>query len=207
MSGNGKYQVSIDKDEPYFYLAERQYPSAQMTLFVHTAGDPAEMTGAVRAVVRAVAPSVPVYQAHTMREIFETHGLLPARMMAQIVGAMGAIGLALGVLGLYAVVAFAVTRRTREIGIRMALGATAESVLRGVLASGAKVTIAGIAIGLAGALALTRYFGEFLDRVNPRDPAAFLGVAVLLLGVAIAACWAPARRAASVDPAVTLKYE
>ncbi len=91
--------------------------------------------------------------------------------------------------------------------LSLALGATAESVLRGVLASGAKVTLAGIAIGLAGALALTRYFGEFLDRVNLRDPAAFLGVAMFLLGVAIAACWAPARRAASVDPAVTLKYE
>jgi putative ABC transport system permease protein len=207
VAGNGKYQSASDKFEPYLYIPERQMEPVPMTLFVYTASDPAHMASAIRAEVNAAAPDMPMYEVHTMKEIFEVHGLLPARGMAQMVGAMGAIGLVLGVLGLYAVAAFAVTRRTREIGIRMALGATAESVLRSVLASGVKVTLAGIAIGIGGALLLTRYFADYLDRVNPRDPAAFFGVSILLMLVAIAACWAPARRAARVDPAVTLKYE
>jgi predicted permease len=207
IAGNGKYQSAVDKFEPYLYLPERQQNLVPMTLLVYTAGDPESMVAAIRAEVKAVAPDMPMYEVHTMKEIFEVHGLLGARLMAQIVGAMGAIGLALGVLGLYAVVAFAVTRRTREIGIRMALGATAASVLRNVLASGVKVTLAGIAIGLAGAFELTRSAAEFLDRVDPHDPAAFLGVSILLLAVAMAACWVPARRASRVDPAVTLRYE
>ena len=206
IAGNGKYQSATDKFEPYLYIPDRQLDLVPMTLFAYTAGDPARMVSAIRAEVKAMAPDMPVYDVHTMKEIFEVHGLLGARLMAQMVGAMGAIGLTLGVLGLYAVVAFAVSRRTREIGIRMALGATASSVLRNVLASGVKVTLAGIAAGLVGAFALTRYVAEFLE-VDPRDPAAFFGVAILLLAVAVAACWAPARRASKVDPAVTLRYE
>lgn len=204
---NGKYQSALDSPRPYFYVPYRQVAPPAMTLFVHTAGEPAAMAPAIRKVVRAAGADVPAFEMHTMREIFDLHGLLASRVIAQIVGGTGAIGLALGVVGLYAVVAFTVTRRTREIGIRMALGATARSVLQGVLASGVKVTLAGVALGLAGAFALTRFFAEFLDRVNPRDPAAFAGVAILLVGVALAACWAPARRAAKVDPAITLRYE
>jgi ABC-type antimicrobial peptide transport system permease subunit len=178
-----------------------------MTLFVYTAGDPAAMSPAVREVAKSLGPDIPIGGVHTMQEFFDTHGMLGARLMAQLVGAMGAIGLTLGVLGVYAVVAFVVSRRTRELGIRMALGATAGSVLRGVLASGARVALAGIAIGLAGAFALTRYFTDFLDRVSPRDPMVFSGVAIFLLSAALAACWAPARRASRVDPAVTLRYD
>jgi predicted permease len=207
VAGNGKYQSSIDHFEPYLYVLNRQFMNPQMTLFVHTAGDPAAMTSAIREAVTAVAPDVPMFEAHTMREIFDGHGLLPARLMALMVGAMGAIGMLLGVLGLYAVVAFAVTRRTREIGIRMALGATAKSILRRVLAFGLTVTGAGAAIGLAGAFTLTRYVAEFLDGVGPRDPAAFFGVPAVLVAAALAACWTPARRASRVDPAITLHYE
>jgi predicted permease len=204
---DGKYQESIDEYEPYVYVPYRQQYLSLMSLFIHTEGDPAAMAPAIREVLKGLGQEVPVFGVRTMKEIFEGHGLLASRLMAQTVGAMGAIGLALGVLGLYAVVAFSVTRRTREIGIRMALGARPEWVLRSVLASGVKVTLAGIAIGTGGALALTRYFANYLDRVNPRDPAAFFGVPILLMLAAIAACWVPARRAASVDPAVTLKYE
>jgi len=207
IAGNGKYQVSVDKFEPYIYVLSRQFMNPEMTLFVYTAGDPAAMASAVRTVVKAVAPDVPVHEMHTMREIFEQHGLLPARMMALMVGTMGAIGLMLGVVGLYAVIAFAVTRRTREIGIRMALGSTAAAVLRGVLASGLRMTLAGVAVGLAGAFALTHYVAEFLDRVGPHDAMAFAGVPAVLLAAALLACWAPARRASRVDPAVTLRYE
>jgi ABC-type antimicrobial peptide transport system permease subunit len=142
-----------------------------------------------------------------MRETFEAHGLLASRLMAQMLGAMGMIGLVLGVSGLYAVVAFSVARGTKEIGIRMALGATTGSVLRRVLASGVKLAFTGACIGTAAALGLTRYLREFLDRVNPHDPAAFLGVSILLLCITLAACWIPARRATRVDPAITLRYD
>ena len=127
--------------------------------------------------------------------------------MAQMVGSTGIIGLLLGIAGLYAVVAFAVARGTREIGIRMALGATSRSVLRKVLASGAKLAVMGGAIGIGAALLLVRYLREFLDQVNPHDPATFVGVSILLIGVTLAACWIPARRASRVDPAITLRYE
>lgn len=207
IAGNGKYQVTVDRYEPYIYVPSRQFMNPQMTLFVYTAGDPAALAPAVRSEVKSVAPDVPMHEMHTMREVFEEHGLLPARLMAQMVGTMGAIGLTLGVVGLYAVIAFAVTRRTREIGVRMALGATAASVLRNVLSSGARLTLTGIAIGLAGAFLLTRYLAEFLDRVSPRDAMAFAGVPAVLLAVALLACWAPARRASRVDPTVTLRYE
>jgi predicted permease len=207
IAGNGKYESAIDKFEPYLYVPERQLNLLPMTLFVYTAVDPERMVNAIRSEVKAVALDMPVYGVHTMKEIFEVHGLLGARMMAQMVGTMGAIGLTLGVLGVYAVMAFAVTRRTREIGIRMALGATAASMLRNVLATAAKVTLAGIAFGLAGAFIFVRYIAEFLDRVDPHDPLAFIGVSISLLAVAIAACWVPARRASKVDPAVTLRYE
>ncbi len=207
IAGNGKYQVTVDQYQSYIYLLSRQHPNPAMTLFVYTAGDPAAMAPAIRAAVNAISADVPVHEFHTMREIFEQHGLMPARLMAQLVGTMGAIGLTLGVLGLYAVIAFAVSRRTREIGIRMALGATARSILRGVLSSGVRVTLAGLATGLLAAFLLTRYMAEFLDRVGPHDALSFAGVPVVLLAAALAACWVPARRASRVDPAVTLRYE
>lgn len=207
IAGNGKYQVTVDQYQPYIYLPNRQHPNPEMTLFVYTAGDPAAMAPALRAAVNTVSADVPVHEFHTMREIFEQHGLMPARLMAQLVGTMGAIGLALGALGLYAVIAFAVTRRTREIGVRMALGATAPSILRSVLTSGVRMTLAGVAAGILAAYFLTRYVAEFLDRVGPRDALAFAGVPLILLAAALAACWIPARRASRVDPAVTLRYE
>lgn len=207
IAGNGKYQVTVDEYQPYIYLASRQSLNPAMTLFVYTAGDPAAMAPAIRAAVNTISADVPVHEFHTMREMFEQHGLLPARLMAQMVGTMGVIGLALGVLGLYAVIAFAVSRRTREIGIRMALGAPARSILRSVLTSGVRVTLAGVAAGLLGAFFLTRFAAEFLDRVGPHDFLAFAGVPAILLAAAVAACWVPARRASKVDPSVTLRYE
>lgn len=207
IAGNGKYQVSVDRYEPYIYVPSRQFRNPEMTLFVYTAGDPAAMAPAIRAAINAVSPDVPVHELHTMREIFEQHGLLPARIEAQLVGSMGVIGLLLGVLGLYAVIAFAVARQTREIGIRMALGAAARAILRDVLGSGIRVTLAGVASGLLAAFLLTRFMAEFLDRVGPHDVLAFAGVPVLLLAAALAACWVPARRASRVDPAITLRYE
>ena len=203
----GKYQETIDLPAPYLYLPFPQQFRSNMALFVHTAGDPLNFAPTLRREVQSLAPDVPVYSIHSMRETFDAHGLLGSRVMAQMVGSTGIIGLLLGVAGLYAVVAFAVARGTREIGIRMALGATSGSVLRKVLASGAKLAIIGGAFGIGAALLLVRYLREFLDQVNPHDPATFVGVSILLIGVTLAACWIPARRASRVDPAITLRYE
>jgi predicted permease len=203
---DGKYQAANDLPAPYIYLPYPQQFRSGMTLFVHTAGDPLSVAPALRQELQSVGPDVPAY-IHTMRETFDEHGLLPSRLHAQIVGAMGMIGLALAVTGLYAVAAFAVARRTREIGIRMALGATGTVVLKGVLADGVKLAAVGAVLGAGGALALTRYLREFLNQVSPQDPIAFLGVSILMLAVALAACWIPARRAARVDPAIILRYE
>ena len=201
---NGKYQATIDLPAPYIYVSFPQQFRSNMTLFVQTADDPLSLAPTLRREVQSLAPDVPVYGIHSMRETFDAHGLLASRIMAQMVGATG---LLLGVAGLYAVVAFGVARGTREIGIRMALGATSGSVRRKVLTSGLKLAIIGGALGVAAALALTRYLREFLDQVNPQDPAAFVGVSILLLVVTLAACWIPARRASRVDPAITLRYE
>lgn len=204
---NEKYQSAIDKFEPYLYLPYRQHPGGTMALFVYTAVDPLAAAPSVRAEVKAHQAEVPVLGFHTMKEIFEVHGLLSSRLMAQLVAGMGGIGLALSLLGVYAVMAFAVSRRMREIGIRMALGARAGSVLRQVLGSGAMVTLAGLAVGLAGAFSLTWYVSDFLIHVDPHDPVAFLGASLLLLAAALSACWVPARKASQVDPAITLRYE
>jgi ABC-type antimicrobial peptide transport system permease subunit len=142
-----------------------------------------------------------------MRELVDGFALLTHRMLAQLVGAMGFTGLSLGVLGLYAVVAFIVSRRTREIGIRMALGASRRSVLREVLLSGFKVTAFGMAAGLVIAWLITPSFGSNLPGVNHHDLYVFGGVASVVALVALAACWVPARRAASVDPVITLREE
>jgi len=121
---------------------------------------------------------------------------------------MGLIGLALSALGLYAVMAFLVSRRTREIGIRMALGATSGEVQREVLRTGLKSTVLGIALGVPGAFAVSHYYvSGITPYVNPGDPAIFIGAPALVALISIAACWIPSRRASKVDPAITLRYE
>jgi predicted permease len=192
---------------PYMYIPYAQDLQGQMTLFVHTAGDPASMAPAIRAEVKALAPDLPVFDVRTMRSVFDAFGMMASRIAARSMGVMGVIGLGLSTLGLYAVTVFMVSRRTKEIGIRMALGATRGSVLRDVLATALKFVALGTAIGVAGAFATTRYFAAFMGRVSPTDPAIFLGVPLLLLVVAAAAAFLPARRAALVDPVITLRHE
>jgi len=190
------------------YIPFAQNPPPRMTLFIHTAGDPAAMTAPVRAEVKALDPDLLVFDIRTMHQVFEGFGLLALRIAAQTTGAMGLIALALSALGLYAVMAFMVSRRTREIGIRMALGATSGEVQCEVLRAGLKSTALGIALGVPGAFVVSHFYVSGITTyVNPADPAIFIGAPVVVAIVAIAACWAPARRASKVDPAITLRYE
>ncbi len=204
---DGKYEDTAEPPVPYMYIPYAQDPQPRMTLFIHTAGDPAALAEPVRRQVKALAPDLLVFDIRTMQSVFEGFGLLASRIAAETTGAMGLIGLALSALGLYAVMAFMVGRRTREIGIRMALGATRGVVQREVLRAGLKSTAMGIVLGVVSALMVGHYVAAIVTRVNPRDPAIFLGAPALVAVISIAACWAPARRASKVDPAITLRYE
>jgi ABC-type antimicrobial peptide transport system permease subunit len=129
------------------------------------------------------------------------------RIAAYFAAAVGGLGLFLAVLGIYGVVSFAAVQRTREIGIRMALGGSARDVVRLVLRQGVSMVIAGLSVGLLAALALTRLMARFLIGVSPSDPLTYIAVAVLLSAIALIACWIPARRATRVDPGIALRYE
>jgi predicted permease len=204
---DGKYEDLYEPPSPYVYIPYAQDFQARMTLFVWTAGDPAAMTAPIREQVTAIAPNVVMFDVRTMQNVFDGLGLIKVRLSAQMTGAMGLMGLALTMLGLHAVMAFLVNRKTREIGIRMALGATRGEVQRQVLRTGLSSTLWGVGIGVGAALVLVHYLPTFFRYVSLEDPEIFLGVPVFLLLIALAACWAPARRASRIDPAVTLRYE
>jgi predicted permease len=204
---DGKYTDSLEPPMPYMYIPFAQDFQPRMTLFIHTGADPAAMAAPVRAEVKALAPDLPVFDVRTMQDVFEGFGLLASRIAAETTGAMGLIGLALSALGLYAVMAFMVNRGIREIGIRMALGATTGEVQREVLWGGLKSTALGIALGMAGAFVAGRYFSGIVMHVSPRDPVIFIGAPALVAFISLAACWAPSRRASKVDPVIALRYE
>lgn len=147
-----------------------------------------------------------ISDVHTETQLIDEL-LVQERMVAQLSGFFGLLALALACVGLYGLLSFEVTRRTREIGIRMALGARSGDVLRMVVKQGIVLTFIGAAVGIGAAVAVTRYLNSFLYGVHAGDPATIISVAVLLLLVALLACYIPARRATRVDPMVALRYE
>lgn len=176
------------------------------TLVVHTAGDPAGVAEAVRRQIHALDPAMAIFNEQTMEEHVQAAFFLP-RLAATLFGTFGFIGLVLASVGLYGVMSYAVSRRTREIGIRMALGAQPGDVLSYVLRSAFSMLIVGLAGGLAGAFALTRVLKSLLFQVSPLDPAGVAVACVLMALVGILAAWIPASRAARVDPMTVLRDE
>jgi putative ABC transport system permease protein len=160
----------------------------------------------LRREIAAVDPDVHIGQEMTLSERAAL-SYEPERLMSSVLTCSGLLALFLSVLGLYGVLAYSVSQRTREIGIRVALGAQADDVLGLVVGQGLRLAVLGIAVGLAAALALTRVLSSYLYGINPRDPLTFAAVSVLLVLTALAACYIPARRAAMVDPMVSLRYE
>jgi putative ABC transport system permease protein len=176
------------------------------TLCVRTTGDPHRLIEAIRHRVTEIDSTVSIREARTMEDTLNRN-LVQERFVATIGGFFGLVALLLAAIGLYGVMSEAVTRRTREIGIRMALGAKTRDVLKLVVKQGMILSLIGIAIGLLASFALTRLLSSLLFGVTAEDPATFVFAALLLLTVAFLASYIPARRATKVDPMVALRYE
>ena len=183
-----------------------QNPWYWAVLAVRTTGEPTRLVAAVKAAIARVDKDQPVTSVRTMDEV-AAESIAEPRLRAQLVGIFAVVGLVLAAVGTFGVLAFSVSQRTREFGIRMALGATATDLLQMVMSGGLKITAAGIAIGLGAAAMLTRFLASLLFGVRPLDPLAFLAAAALLALVALVACAMPALRAARVDPTVALRQE
>jgi putative ABC transport system permease protein len=194
-------------NRPVWYVpyaqVENNFP---VNLVVRTSSDPASVTAAVREAIHAVDPDQPVSNVMTMNENL-AGVLVTERFSAILMSALAASGLLLAALGLYGVMAYSVSQRTAEIGVRVALGAQRIHVLQLILGHGAKLTLLGVAIGVAAAWALTRLLAGLLFEVNATDPVTFLSISLLLVSIALIACFLPARRALSVDPVIALRAE
>lgn len=194
------------ESDPTFYYPFTQSSARFGSLVVRTANDPLLLTTPVRNAVLAVDQEQPITRPRTL-EIAIADSMTQRRLNVILLGIFGGLALALAAVGIYGVMAYSVTQRTHEIGIRLALGAGRSDVLKLIVGQGMLLAAFGISIGLAGAFFLTRLMDTLLFGVTPTDPATFGSIASLLLGIAFCACWIPARRAARVDPVVTLKHE
>jgi putative ABC transport system permease protein len=202
----GKYRTLAEDPRPYYYSPMEQRGPAGMTLMVRTAGDPRNLVGAIRHEVETIDRRIPLFAIKTMDEHM-TWALWAPNMAATLALWFGVVALLLSAVGLYSVMAYVVSQRTREIGIRMALGAKRSDVLRLITSHGMKLATIGVAIGLVLSLALSRVLSSVLMGVSAYDAIVFITVPLLLGGVALLACLAPARRATKVNPLVALRYE
>ncbi len=192
--------------EPAAYLSYRQLPRPMMALVLRGSVPPSSLASALRQAVSEVDPALPVFDLRTM-EARLSDSLVGRRFHLLLLGGFAALALLLAGVGIYGVIAYIVTERTREIGIRMALGAQRRNVLSLVVGQGMRLALLGIAIGWAAALALSRVLQTLLFEITPTDPLTFATIPLVLAGVALLACWLPARRAAKVDPMVALRAE
>jgi predicted permease len=205
--GDVKLFALDDRDEqPVVYEPIHQTCSRGMTVLLRTTEDPMRLALAVRQIVRDLDPGQPIQRTQTMNQILGDSTSMPRFCMILFL-AMGSVALLMAITGIYATVAFAVNERKREIGIRLAFGAEQGDIQRLVIRRGALLLAAGLVVGVVGALVLTRCVSSLLFQVSPTDPVTFLGAVLLLGAVALAACYLPARRAARIDPMVTLRCE
>jgi predicted permease len=203
---DSKYRTLGEVARPYVYLPLQQSYDPKMTLVVRTTGEPSSITPVIREQIRALNANLPIADVQTLRQQIELT-LLPSRIAAWVLGGFGLLALLLAGIGIYGVVSYGAAQRTREIGVRMALGASERDVLGLVLWDGLIVIGAGLAIGLLLAVAATRVIAAFLYGVGATDPLTFVMVPLLLGAVALVASYIPARRAVKVDPLVALRYE
>ncbi len=189
-----------------FYYPNTQFTSYAVSLVVRTAGDPAGVTAAVQKEIRAVDKDQAAFDIATLKKVVSDSISLRTFSMV-LLGAFASLALILAAVGIYGVISYSVVQRTREIGIRMALGAAQQDVLKMIVRNGLILTSIGIAIGVTAAMVLTRLMTSLLFGISPTDPVTFAGIGLLILAVAILASYVPARRASKVDPMIALRYE
>lgn len=201
-----KYHSLGEAPTAYMYMPLAQDWHAATVIHVRTVGDPAAFAPRLRAEVAALDPDLPLGDLRTMNNFLGV-ALFPARIVGAVLGVFGLLGLLLAGVGVYGVMSYSVSQRTREIGIRMAIGAGRDQVVRLVMRQGMQLVLGGMGIGLIAAVAATRLLRSLLYGTSAFDPLAFVGVTVILLGVAMLAIWIPALRAATVDPMRALRSE
>jgi predicted permease len=202
---NSTYASLEERSIPFLYRSYEQGDATVAVLLVETDVLPETVTSAIRTVVRNIAPNVPIFDVRTMEYHYRDFGLFELRLKAQIISTVGAVGLVLGILGLYGVIAYSVEQRTHEIGVRMAVGASDRQVLRMVLLQGLRSSGIAAVIGIGIALALSGVVQGSFAYVSAHDPVIYVAVLVLMLVVTGCACYIPARRASLVDPNITLR--
>jgi putative ABC transport system permease protein len=204
--GNIKTDGFDQPDQPHLYHPILQNPGYAMAIYLRADASPSSLTQSLREQVRAVDPNLPIFGERTMENVI-SDSMAQRRFAMQVVGLFGLLAMLLAGIGIYGVMAYSVSQRTREIGIRLALGASRGAILRWVLRQGMTLIVIGVSVGLVGALAFTRLLRSLLFGVAPTDLITYASLAALLALVALLACYIPARRATKVDPLVALRYE
>jgi predicted permease len=204
-------QRGLDRTaEPALYTPylqdETNHAFAGFNLFVRTIGPPTSLAGAVRALVYTIRPDQPIDAMQTMNDVL-LRALAPRRLSLVLVGSFAGLALLLSAIGIFGMIAYTVSQRTHEFGVRMALGARRQDVLQMVIGAGLRIVVTGVFAGIGASLALTRFMRSLLYAIGPNDPLTFAVVPLLFAFVALAACYIPARRATRVDPMVALRYE
>ncbi len=204
VAGDVRLASVLEPPQPVLYLSHQQRSHSRMTLVVRSAASPAVLAPALRDALRKAHPDLSIVDLVPGGEQMQ-RGLVQQRLHAEVAALFGLLGLGVAVLGLFSLLTYTVSLRVREFGIRMAIGAGRREVLRLVLRQGMTLVVVGVALGLAGALALTRLLAGLLFGVEANDPLTFVGVPLALVLVTLGACWLPARRAASLDPLAALR--
>jgi len=195
-----------EEKQPHLYRLMAQNPAARAVLAIRASGSPTAALPTIRDAIKQLDPDLPIYQVRSMTEIVG-QSLTTQRLMNLLLTAFAVLAMLLAAVGIYGTMSVYVGSRTKEFGIRLALGAQPNALLLSVLRQGLLLTIAGVAVGIAGALALTQTIKSLLFEVSATDPLVFAGIPMLLVIVALLACYVPARRSARVDPLIALRYE
>lgn len=198
--------LNQNSDRVQGYFAFNQVPQGGMTVIIKGASDPNQLISSVRNAVKEIDPDQPIYSPRTMDDI-RAESVAPERLNLTLLSLFGGLALVLAMVGIYGVMSYSVTQRTHEIGIRMAIGARPLDVFKMILGHGMKLALIGVGIGLLLAFGLTRLMETMLFGVQPTDAMTFAGISILLITIALLACYLPGRRATKVEPTVSLRYE